>query len=352
MKKLLLPRPRGSPYKKPIAATLFHYDTEDTLSKCTELILDFPGGGFICMSPLHHEERLLRWTKATKRPILAIDYSKAPEYPYPFAIHESLDMYRLLHETKGKVIGFGRDEIHIIMTGDSAGANLAAAVVYKVLEMPAPVRLPLPVALVFAYPALDFNFGSWMSPNHLKVLRQESMANFKGITQQKDHFSHASPLSVVDDRKPRRKRSWTKSFSKLPFVGSGAKTPRTPRTPGWAEDIPRVSSEPMQMEARSDSEDEEDDDAPTSGHYKSISERVQFWDNETDEEGGQEVNPVTPAEEKSLPSPLSVMGTRLTVGLFSVLHTGLTSLTDDFSIGLLRRQDPFSAHDALDGSLL
>lgn len=62
------------------------------------------------MSPLHHEERLRRWAKATKRPILSIDYSKAPEYPYPFAIHESLDVYRLLHESNGRAIGLGKDE--------------------------------------------------------------------------------------------------------------------------------------------------------------------------------------------------------------------------------------------------
>jgi hypothetical protein len=35
-------------------------------------------------------------------------------------MHEVLDVYRLLHETKGSAIGMLRDEIRIVMSGDSA----------------------------------------------------------------------------------------------------------------------------------------------------------------------------------------------------------------------------------------
>jgi hypothetical protein len=184
---------------------------------------------------------------------------------------------------------------------------------YKVLEMPLPIRLPMPISLVFAYPALDFNYGSWMSPNHLKVLRQESMANFKGISQQKDHFSHASPLSVVDDRPPRRRKSWTRSFSKLPFVGSssrseGSKTPKLPKTPGWAKDIPRMTTDtPEAIDSDADSDDE--GDGPLPPGQRSISERVQYWAEEDEDMSGGS-GAVTPAEERS---PMPVMGTRLTV---------------------------------------
>lgn len=72
------------------------------------------------MDPTHHEERILRWTKQTGLPILSIDYAKAPEFPYPYAIHEGLDLYRILMESKGTALGFGQGELNIVMTGDSA----------------------------------------------------------------------------------------------------------------------------------------------------------------------------------------------------------------------------------------
>jgi acetyl esterase/lipase len=51
------------------------------------------------MNPEHHEERLRMWAKSSGRPVLAIDYGKAPEYPYPFAIDEAFDTYRVLVES-------------------------------------------------------------------------------------------------------------------------------------------------------------------------------------------------------------------------------------------------------------
>lgn len=79
VKKILLPRPLDSSNRKPVVGWLFFDGTEEELSRATDLILDLPGGGFISMSPLHHEERLRRWTICCKRPVLSIDYGKAPE---------------------------------------------------------------------------------------------------------------------------------------------------------------------------------------------------------------------------------------------------------------------------------
>lgn len=58
--------------------------------------------------------------------------------------------------------------------------------------------LPQPLALVLNYAALDFNFASWMSPSHLRVLRSEqSSGNLPGLNElaaQKDHFQHIVSL--------------------------------------------------------------------------------------------------------------------------------------------------------------
>ena len=34
------------------------------------------------MTPVHHEERLCAWAEKTGRPVLSIDYGKAPECEY------------------------------------------------------------------------------------------------------------------------------------------------------------------------------------------------------------------------------------------------------------------------------
>lgn len=119
-KMILLPRPKNSTYSKPITAWLFFDGTEAELAETRHLIFDLPGGGFICMSPEHHEERLVRWTQRTKLPCLSFDYGKAPEYPFPFAINEAYDAYQLLHETQGRLIGMSGKGFGIVMTGDSA----------------------------------------------------------------------------------------------------------------------------------------------------------------------------------------------------------------------------------------
>lgn len=46
---------------------LFFDGTEQELSQCRDLVMDFPGGGFICMGPEHHEERLRRWGRKLGR---------------------------------------------------------------------------------------------------------------------------------------------------------------------------------------------------------------------------------------------------------------------------------------------
>lgn len=79
--------------------------------------------------------------------------------------------------------------------------------------------LPLPKALVFAYPALDFNFTSWMTPDNLRILQSEqSSGHIPSLAAQKDHLRHISPLSMVSDRKGvqvRRRRSWRDALRKL-----------------------------------------------------------------------------------------------------------------------------------------
>lgn len=41
------------------------------------------GGGFVAMSTRSHQTYSRKWANLLKIPIFSIDYSKAPEHPYP-----------------------------------------------------------------------------------------------------------------------------------------------------------------------------------------------------------------------------------------------------------------------------
>lgn len=63
----------------PVKALLFFNGTEEQLRRATEIVVDFPGGGFVAMGPECHEERLRRWARRMNKPVLGVNYGKAPE---------------------------------------------------------------------------------------------------------------------------------------------------------------------------------------------------------------------------------------------------------------------------------
>lgn len=85
---------------------------------------------------------------------------------------------------------------------------------FKILQTQ--MNLPHPVALVLNYAALDFNFTSWMTPKNLRVLQAEQSSGHLSLPpDQKDHLRHISPLSMVGDRRPRRRRSLRDTLREL-----------------------------------------------------------------------------------------------------------------------------------------
>ncbi|KAJ3041481.1 hypothetical protein HDV00_009277 [Rhizophlyctis rosea] len=221
----------------PIKARLYFSGTVEELRKSKQLILQLPGGGFVTMNPKAHDDYVSSWARQTKIPIVAIDYGKAPEYPYPFALEECFDAYRSIVESNGKSIGFDgwpkdgqaneikKDPIKIIMCGDSAGGNLAVGVILRCLETHEKVIAP-PAGLILIYPCLSFDIACWMPSEQLNLIRAEShkslsIANF---VDAKQHIKKLSPLAqseaprkinVLSDTADRSK-SWYHMFRSQP----------------------------------------------------------------------------------------------------------------------------------------
>ncbi|OOF99561.1 hypothetical protein ASPCADRAFT_1236 [Aspergillus carbonarius ITEM 5010] len=178
-----IPRPASSIYEEPTSAWLYFDGPLAALRDQTCIVLDIPGGGFVSMSPRHSEDRLLAWAAKTKVPILSLDYKKAPEYPYPYGLNECYDVYHSIVSTRGRCLGLnGRTRPRIVLTGDSAGGNLAAGVTLMVLQSGssnAPPwqgqnMLPPPDGLVLAYPALNMKIESWMTEEQMALIQEKS----------------------------------------------------------------------------------------------------------------------------------------------------------------------------------
>ena len=175
-----IPRPKSSAYKEPVEAWMYFDGPLAELKKQTKLVLDVPGGGFVAMDPRTSDDKLLAWAGRTGLPILSLNYRKAPEYPYPYALHECFDVYMMIVATRGRIVGLEPDSCpRIVLTGDSAGGNLATGTTLMILQANgsrAGMNLPTPAGLVLMYPALDMNIGSWMTDDQMALIKNPRTA--------------------------------------------------------------------------------------------------------------------------------------------------------------------------------
>ena len=179
-----IPRPPESSYKEPVSAWLYFDGPLSALKDHTRLILDVPGGGFVAMSPRTNDDKLLAWAGRTGLPVLSLDYKKAPEFPYPYALNECYDVYHTLVATRGRCVGFSSGVLpRIIITGDSAGGNLATGAVLMILQSSGndgrrwqgQEALPPPEGVILIYPGLDMNIGNWMTDEQMSLIQDRRM---------------------------------------------------------------------------------------------------------------------------------------------------------------------------------
>lgn len=109
-----------------------------------KVVLYFHGGGFHFSSPAEHRILVWRLARALSRRVLAVEYRKAPDHAFPAWIDDAVASYRGLLEQ-------GFEPRDIILSGDSAGGNIALAATHRIREE----QLPMPEALVLFSPWAD-----------------------------------------------------------------------------------------------------------------------------------------------------------------------------------------------------
>ncbi|NXX91939.1 ADCL4 protein, partial [Centropus bengalensis] len=136
-------------------------------------ILFFHGGGWVFGSLETHDKLCRYMARESESVVVSVGYRLAPEHKYPAAYEDCLEA--TLHFMKNTE-HYGVDPDSVIVCGDSAGGNLAAAVSQTLAGRP---NLPRLRAQILIYPglqALDFNLPSYHQNRGVPLLFRERAA--------------------------------------------------------------------------------------------------------------------------------------------------------------------------------
>ena len=90
-----------------------------------ERILFFHGGGWVLGNLNNYTRTCAMIANDVGRQVLSVDYRLAPEFPFPAGLLDCYEVAKILHNLK---VEEGENKRGIVLMGDSAGANIAAAV--------------------------------------------------------------------------------------------------------------------------------------------------------------------------------------------------------------------------------
>ena len=111
-------------------------------------ILFFHGGGFLMSASSAHYQIAKWYAKRANCKVVMPDYRLMPKYRYPVAIEDCYNSYLWVKENADRL---DIDKDRIIVTGDSAGGNIASALVVMLKDR----DRSLPRGAMLIYPVLD-----------------------------------------------------------------------------------------------------------------------------------------------------------------------------------------------------
>lgn len=112
------------------------------------VLLYLHGGAWVIGSPRSHRALVANLARGAGVVALSLDYRLAPEHPYPAALDDCVTAYEWLLER-------GVEPRRIVVAGDSAGGNLALALMLRLRD----AGSPLPGGVVLLSPVTDLEMS-------------------------------------------------------------------------------------------------------------------------------------------------------------------------------------------------
>ena len=117
------------------------------------VIMYFHGGGWVLGNIETHDTLCRQLALASGCAVISVDYRLAPEHPFPAAFDDCYEATQYVSKHAGEL---GLDPNRIVVAGDSAGGNLAAAVTLKARDK----GTPNIHSQYLIYPVLEANFDT------------------------------------------------------------------------------------------------------------------------------------------------------------------------------------------------
>jgi len=133
-------------------------------SKNLPAIFNIHGGALVAGNLDSHDNISRQLCKATNSVVIALDYRKPPESPYPAGLNDTWFVIKWITEHAGNI---GIDKNKIIVVSDSGGGLLAAALPIKIKMEKAKVNVQ---GFIFINPAIDLKYDTSSPPNPVYAL--------------------------------------------------------------------------------------------------------------------------------------------------------------------------------------
>lgn len=159
-------------------------------SSATTVILYLHGGGFVVGGLDSHDDICAELSAQTNLPLWSVDYRLSPEHPHPAALHDALAALRALQN----------DGRQVVVCGDSAGANLAAAATRQAGYDNRPV-----IGQVLIYPGLgaDTTAGSFITHAEAPMLTTADVEFYKTVRLDAGQPDASPAESISEPETPR-----------------------------------------------------------------------------------------------------------------------------------------------------
>ena len=154
------------------------------------------GGGWVLCSLETHDNVCRHLCVGAEAIVVSVDYRLAPEHRFPAAIDDS---FAAVQWVARHAASFGGDPARIVVAGDSAGGNLAAAVALRARDEGG----PRPAGQLLVYPVTDYPsdaMASYDENGEGYGLTRESMEHYwsQYLGDAPADAPYAAPLRAAD----------------------------------------------------------------------------------------------------------------------------------------------------------